>query len=53
VAVPDGGAPEVGEALYFGDDGRELVTSLLTAIERPEKQLVTSYPSPTSFASRD
>jgi hypothetical protein len=53
VAVPDGGPPEVGEALYFGDDGRELVTSLLTSIERPAKVLVTSYPSPSSFASRD
>lgn len=49
VAIPDGGPPEVGEALYFGDDGRELVTSLLTAVERPAKALVTAYPEPTSF----
>lgn len=53
VAIPDGGPPEVGEALYFGDDGRELVTSLLTAVERPAKVLVTAYPSPTSFVARD
>lgn len=52
VAIPFGGLPEVGEALYFGDDGRELVTSLLTSIERPAKVLVTAYPAPSSFAAR-
>ncbi|MCC6903676.1 MAG: hypothetical protein IT377_32210 [Polyangiaceae bacterium] len=50
VAIPDRGPPQVGEALYFGEDGRELVTSLLTAVERPAKVLVTSYPSPSAFA---
>jgi hypothetical protein len=49
VAIPQGGEPQVGEALYFGDDGRELVTSLLLAVERPEKTLVSGYPSPSSF----
>jgi hypothetical protein len=49
VAIPGAGNPQVGEALYFGDDGRELVTSLLTAVERPEKALVTHYPSVSSF----
>lgn len=53
VAIPDGGPPEVGEALYFGEDGRELVTSLLTAIERPAKALVTGYPPPSTFVVRD
>lgn len=53
VAIPDGGPPEVGEALYFGEDGRELVTSLLTAVERPAKVLVSSYPNPSSFVARD
>jgi hypothetical protein len=43
------GDPEVGEALYFGDEGRELVTSMLTAVERPAKSLVESYPEPTGF----
>ena len=43
-AVPSGAAPQVGEALYFGDDGRELVTSLCSSIERPERQLVAAYP---------
>jgi hypothetical protein len=43
-AIPSG-APQVGEALYFGDDGRELVTSLCSSIERPERKVVHSYPS--------
>ncbi len=51
VAIPDGGEPEIGEALYFGDDGRELVTSLLTSVERPKKTLVVAYPEPSSFAA--
>jgi len=51
VAIPHGGDPEVGEALYFGDEGRELVTSLLLAIERPQKTLVESYPEPTRFVN--
>jgi hypothetical protein len=38
-------APKVGDALFFGLDGRELVTSLLCAIERPERQLVLEYAS--------
>jgi hypothetical protein len=42
--LPSLGEPRVGDALYFGDDGRELITSLLCAIDRPEKALVASYP---------
>lgn len=44
-AIPSCAAPRVGEALYFGDDGRELVTSLCSSIERPERGLVAAYPS--------
>ena len=44
-AVPSCAAPQVGEALYFGDDGRELVTSICSSIERPERGLVSAYPS--------
>jgi hypothetical protein len=36
--------PRVGDALFFGDQGPDLVTSVLTSIERPAKQLVTHYP---------
>jgi hypothetical protein len=42
-AIPLLDAPKVGDALFFGLDGRELVTSLLCAIERPERQLVLEY----------
>jgi hypothetical protein len=42
-AVPFAKSPEVGEALFFGLGGRELVTSLLCAIERPERNLVLEY----------
>jgi hypothetical protein len=44
-AIPSFAPPQVGEALYFGDDGRDLVTSLCSSIERPERRLVASYPS--------
>ena len=53
VAIPDRGEPGVGEALYFGADGRELVTSLLTAVQRPQKGLVDSYPPPSRFAAAE
>ena len=43
-AIPSYAAPQVGEALYFGEDGRELVTSLCSRIERPERRLVAEYP---------
>ncbi|MEP7052480.1 MAG: hypothetical protein ABJB12_19085 [Pseudomonadota bacterium] len=43
-AVPSCAPPRVGEALYFGEDGRELVTSLCSSIERPERRLVAAYP---------
>jgi len=43
VAIPVNGDPSVGEALYFGDGGRDLVTSVLCAVERPEKHVVQTY----------
>jgi len=36
--------PRVGDALFFGTQGPDIVTSILTSIERPAKQLVTHYP---------
>ncbi len=45
VAIPRPDTPRVGEALYFGGEGRELVTSLLCAIERPPKSDVERYRS--------
>jgi hypothetical protein len=43
VAVPSCASPQVGEALYFDEEGRELITSLLSGIERPTKQAVATY----------
>jgi hypothetical protein len=42
-AIPSCEPPRVGEALYFDEDGRELITSALSAIERPSKDIVASY----------
>lgn len=43
-AIPSG-EPAVGEALYFANEGRELVTSLCSSIERPERVVVNAYPA--------
>ena len=43
VALPTSEPPKVGEALYFDDDGRELITSLLASIERPSRDIVAAY----------
>lgn len=42
--VPTDEMPVVGEAIYFGDDGRELITSTLCSIERPTLDTVRTYP---------
>ena len=42
-AVPSCDSPKVGEALYFDDEGRELITSVLSSIERPAKEIVAKY----------
>ena len=42
-AMPVCEAPAVGEALYFADDGRELITSAVCGLERPPREVVKSY----------
>lgn len=42
--TPSFDPPRIGEALFFGDDGADVVTSGLLAIERPQKATVSSYP---------
>ena len=42
--LPLAALPQVGDALYFGSEGRELVTSLCSSIERPAKNVVAAYP---------
>ena len=43
VAIPVDADPQVGEALYFGSGGQDIVTSSLTAVERPPKSALTAY----------
>jgi hypothetical protein len=47
--VPNPGEPKVGEALYFATDGRDLVTSPLEGVERPSKELVQAYVTPSNL----
>jgi hypothetical protein len=42
--APNPGDPCPGESLYFASDGRDLVTSPLEAVERPELEVVNGYP---------
>ena len=42
-ALSSAAQPRVGDALYFGGGGRELVTSILSAIERPGRVAVATY----------
>lgn len=42
--VPNAGEPVKGEALCFSEGERDLVTSPLESIGRPERELVLAYP---------
>jgi hypothetical protein len=42
---PNTGAPRLGESLYFHGDDIDVVTSSLTNVERPAKDIVQAYPS--------
>ncbi len=53
VPVPSLAEPNVGDALFFDDDGRDLVTSSVCAVERPPKDVVQSYPEPSAFVHTD
>jgi hypothetical protein len=39
------GLPGIGESMYFEDLGRDLVTSSVVAVERPESEIVKEYAS--------
>jgi len=41
---PSLGQPKTGEALFFATGGRDLVTSPLLQVERPQKSVVQQYP---------
>jgi len=40
---PHPGEPRIGEALFFANGGRDLITSPLEKVERPAKHLVDAY----------
>jgi hypothetical protein len=42
--APNAGEPEPGESIYFASEGRDLVTSPLETIERPDKDTAAGYP---------
>jgi hypothetical protein len=44
-AVPGESEPSVGDALYFSDSQRQLVTSALCAVDRPRREVVLAYPN--------
>ena len=48
-AVPVFDQPDLGEALYFADDGRELITSAVCGLERPTRETLRSYGSVTTL----
>lgn len=42
--LPNLGQPGIGESIFFHADGRDLVTSPVLTVDRPEKRVVTAYP---------
>ncbi|MCA9602172.1 MAG: hypothetical protein R3A78_10675 [Polyangiales bacterium] len=40
---PNLGAPRIGDSLFFQAGGRDLVTSTILAVERPEKNIIRDY----------
>ena len=42
-ALPNPGTPRIGESLFFASGERDLVTSPVESIERPEKHVVAAY----------
>jgi hypothetical protein len=44
-AYPSLDEPAVGDALFFGEDGPDVVTSVVAAIDRPAKDVVLAYPA--------
>ncbi|MCA9583434.1 MAG: hypothetical protein KC416_16655 [Myxococcales bacterium] len=40
---PNLGSPRVGDSLFFQASGRDLVTSTVIAVDRPEKELAVEY----------
>lgn len=43
--VPNPGVPRIGESLFFHAAGRDLVTSPVLSVDRPERDVVCRYPA--------
>lgn len=41
--MPNTGFPSIGESLLFENEGRDLVTSTVIAIERPSREMAATY----------
>ena len=43
--LPNMGTPRIGDSLFFQAAGRDLVTSTILSVERPQKTIVVTYKS--------
>lgn len=43
--VPNPGQPAIGDAVYFRTGERDLITSRLQSIDRPERTIIAQYPA--------
>jgi hypothetical protein len=43
--APNAGEPQPGESIFFASEGRDLVTSPLETVARPDKETVQAYPT--------
>lgn len=41
--MPNAGHPRVGDSLFFQAAGRDLVTSAIIFVDRPEREIVSGY----------
>lgn len=41
--IPNSGLPQIGESLYFQSSGHDLITSVVTSVERPSQDVVTHW----------
>jgi hypothetical protein len=48
--VPNPGTPRAGESLFFAAHGRDLVTSPIERVDRPQRELVRAYPQASDDA---
>lgn len=43
--MPHTGTPTAGDAIYFREGDRDLITSKVERVERPSREIVSSYPA--------